>query len=292
MILVGENINIISKTYGPAIRERDAKTIQECAVMQAEAGVDYLDINIGPARKGGEETMEWVVKTVQEVVDLPLSLDTTNHLAIKAGLRAHKGKALVNSVSLQPERLEHTLPLVVEHQASMIGLLWGKEGMPRDTDERATFAAELVMVANEAGVPSEDIWIDPIATPICVEVTQVLSCLESMSILQEITPGTKSIIGLSNVSNGVPAELRPYLDRAYMAMQMKPGLYSAIVNSFDEELVALGRGEMPEIVALVHRIMDGEEPDLSKLEGKEREYAKTTRVLLGKELYSDSWLET
>ncbi len=290
MILVGENINIISKTYGPAIRDRDAKPIQDLAVKQAEAGIDYLDINIGPARKHGEETMEWVVKTVHEVVDLPLSLDTTNANAIKAGLRVHKGKALVNSVSLQPERIEHLLPAVVEHGASMIGLLWGREGMPRDTDERATFAAELVMVAAEAGVPMEDIWIDPIATPVGVDINQVLSCVEAMSILQEITPGTRSIVGLSNVSNGVPNELRPYLNRTYLAMLMKHGLYSAIVDAFDDELVALAKGKMPEILELVHGMMDGEEPDLSKLSDKEREYAKTTRVLLGKELYSDSWL--
>ncbi len=290
MILVGENINIISKTYGPAIRDRDAKPIQDLAVKQAEAGIDYLDINIGPARKHGEETMEWVVKTVHEVVDLPLSLDTTNANAIKAGLRVHKGKALVNSVSLQPERIEHLLPAVVEYGASMIGLLWGREGMPRDTDERATFAAELVMVAAEAGVPMEDIWIDPIATPVGVDINQVLSCVEAMSILQEITPGTRSIVGLSNVSNGVPNELRPYLNRTYLAMLMKHGLYSAIVDAFDDELVALAKGKMPEILELVHGMMDGEEPDLSKLSDKEREYAKTTRVLLGKELYSDSWL--
>jgi cobalamin-dependent methionine synthase I len=293
MILIGENINIMSKTLGPAIRERDAKAIQEVAKKEAEAGMDYIDLNIGPARKEGEKTMEWIVKTVHEVVDLPLSLDTTNHLAIEAGLQAHKkgGKPIVNSVSLQKERIENTLPLVPKYGAIMIGLLWGREGMPRDTDERAANCAELVMIAQDAGVPLEDIWIDPIVTPVSVDINQVVSCLEFMSVLEEVAPGCRSVVGLSNVSNGTPRELRPYLNRTYLAMLMKYGLHAAIVDAFDEELVMLARGKMPEILDLVHRVMDGEEPDLSKLSEKEVQYVKTTKVLMGKVLYSHSWLE-
>ena len=136
MILIAESINIMSKTLGPAMRERDPKPIQEMAKAEAEAGADYLDLNIGPARKAGDEMMEWVVKTVQEVTDLPLSLDTTNPVAMEAGLKVCKSKALINSISLQPDRLETELPLVSKYNASMIGLLWGVEGMPRDANER------------------------------------------------------------------------------------------------------------------------------------------------------------
>jgi len=106
MILIGENINIMSQTIGPALRERNPKPIQELARAETQAGIDYLDINIGPARKAGDELMEWVVKVVQEVTDKPLSLDTTNPVAMEAGLKVHKGRALINSVSLQPDRLE------------------------------------------------------------------------------------------------------------------------------------------------------------------------------------------
>lgn len=291
MILVGENINIMSKTYGPAIKERNAEPIQQLAKIEKENGIDFLDLNIGPARKGGEETMEWVVKTVQEVVDLPCSLDTTNYLAMEAGLKVHKGKALINSVSLQPERLENTLPLVSKYNAYMIGLLWGTEGMPRDAAERAAMAVDLVYRANQAGVPNEDIFIDPIVSPISVEINQVLACLEFMSMVQDIAPGCKTLVGLSNISNGTPTHLRPYLNRTFLAMLMKYDVSAAIVDALDKELIALARGEMPDILKLVHGIMDGNEPDLSKLSQKEVEYAKTTRVLLGKTLYSHSWLE-
>jgi len=289
MILIGESINIMSKTIGPALRERNPKPIQELARAEIEAGADYLDLNIGPARKAGDELMGWVVNTVQEVTDLPLSLDTTNLVAMEAGLKEHKGKALINSISLT--RLEEGLPLVTKYNASMIGLLWGKEGMPRDANERAVLAVDLIYQANERGVPNEDIWIDPIATPVSVEINQVKSCVEFMSMLQDIAPGCKSTVGLSNISNGTPADLRPWLNRTYMIMLMKYGLYSAIVDAFDPELIKIAKGEKPEIVNTVHRMMDGEKPDFSSLSEEEVKYAKTVRVLVGESLYSHSWLE-
>jgi 5-methyltetrahydrofolate corrinoid/iron sulfur protein methyltransferase len=291
MILVAESINIMSKSLGPAMRERNPNPIQEMAKAEAEAGADYLDINIGPARRAGNEMMEWVVNNVQEVTDLPLSLDTTNPVAMEAGLKSCKSKALINSISLQPDRLDAELPLVPKYNADMIGLLWGVEGMPRDANERCMLAVDLVYKANEMGIPNENIWIDPIASPVSVEINQVKACVEFMSMLGDIAPGCKSIVGLSNVSNGTPANLRPYLNRTYMVMLMKYGLYSAIVDIFDTELVKLARGEMPDIVDLVYRVMDGERPDLSRLSQKELEYVKTVRVLNGESLYSHSWLE-
>ena len=291
MILIGESVNIMSKTIGPAMRERAPGPVQEMAKAEAEAGVDYLDINIGPARRGGDEMMEWVVNTVQEVTDLPLSLDTTNTVAMEAGLEACNNKALINSISLQPARLEEGLPLAKNYNADMIGLLWGTEGMPRDANERCMLAVDLVYKANEMGILSESIWIDPIASPVSVEINQVKSCLEFMGMLKDIAPECKSTVGLSNISNGTPTHLRPPLNRTYLIMLMRYGLYSAIVDAFDLELIKIARSEMPEIVDLVHRVMDGERPDMASLSEKETEYVKTVRVLTGESLYSHSWLE-
>ena len=290
MKLIGENINVISNTIGPAMKERNAGPIQEMAKAAAAAGVDYLDMNIGPARRGGEELMEWIVKTVQEVVDLPLSLDTTNVAALEAGLKVHKGRALINSISLV--RMDEEFPLVTNYEADFIGLLWGREGMPRDEDERSMICAEMMMTANAIGISNETIWFDPIVTPASnVDTNQVKPCLEFMSTLQDIAPGAKSAVGLSNVSNGTPNNLRPYLNRTYLMMLMKYGLHSAIVDSFDAELIAIARGQRAERVAMIHRIMDGETPDIKSLEPEEAKYAKTVNVLTGKTLYSHSWLE-
>jgi cobalamin-dependent methionine synthase I len=150
---------------------------------------------------------------------------------------------------------------------------------------------DLIYKANEMGIPNENIWIDPIVSPISVEINQVKACVEFMTMLGEIAPGCKSTIGLSNISNGAPTDLRPMLNRTYLIMLMRYGLYSAIVDIFDTELVKIAREEMPEIVDLVHRAMDGERPDLASLSPKEKDYAKTVRVLTGESLYSHSWLE-
>jgi 5-methyltetrahydrofolate corrinoid/iron sulfur protein methyltransferase len=297
MILIGENLNVMVKKIGTAMKERDAKTIQELAVAEAEAGVDYIDINLGPARKAGDELMEWIVKTVQEVVDVPLYLDTTNEVAIEAGLKAYKnkkGKAVINSIMARPERMAAELPLAQKYDAGFVALLWGPEGMPRDASERGSLAAELMAKAAEHGIPNEDVWIDPIVTPVSSQQDQVKSLLEFMMMfedLQEMAPGLKSTCGLSNVSNGAPAHLRPILNQTYLIMTEKYGMKSAIVDAFDEDLKGFARGEREDIRKLIHRILDGAEPDLASLSKEEADYIKTAKVLLGHSLYSDSWLE-
>ncbi|MBI4285902.1 MAG: dihydropteroate synthase [Chloroflexi bacterium] len=289
VVLIAESINIMSQTIGPALKGRNPGPIQEMAKAEVKAGADYLDINIGPARKAGAELMEWAVRTVQEVTDLPLSLDTTNPVAMEAGLKVHKGRALINSIS--PARAAEELPFVRKYNAYMIGLLWGPEGMPRDANERCMLAVDLIYKANEAGAANEEIWIDPIVSPISVEINQVKACIEFMSMLGDIAPGCKSTVGLSNISNGTPADLRPWLNRTYLMMLMKHGIYSAIVDVFDTDLVKIAKGRRPDLVSLVHRMMDGEKPDMASLTEEQRKYAKTARVLLGESLYSHSWLE-
>ncbi len=274
MILIGENINIMSLTIGPAFKERNPGPIQELAKAEVESGVDYLDLNIGPARKAGGELMEWVVNTVQEAESRPLSLDTTNLVAMEAGLKVAKSKPVINSVSLQPDRMEQGLRLAKQYNADLISLLWGAEGMPRDANERAIHAVNFVYQANEMGIPNENIWIDPIASPVSVEINQVKALIEFMAMLADIAPGCKSVVGLSNISNGTPTHLRPWLNRTYLIMMLKHGLHSAIVDAFDTDLMALVRGKKPEIVSLIHRMMDGEKPDLASLSEEEVKYAK------------------
>jgi 5-methyltetrahydrofolate corrinoid/iron sulfur protein methyltransferase len=173
----------------------------------------------------------------------------------------------------------------------MIGLLWGVEGMPRDANERCMLAVDLVYKANEQGIANENIWIDPIVTPVSGEINQVKACFEFMSMLKDVAPGCKSIVGLSNISNGTPDNLRPYLNRTNLMMLMKYGLHAAIVDAFDTELIDIARGRKPNLMHLVHKMMDGEKPDSSTLNPEEVKYAKTVRVLTGESLYSHSWLD-
>lgn len=291
MILIGENLNVMSQTLGPALRERNAGPIEEMAKAETASGIDLIDLNIGPARKGGGELMFWTVETVQNVTDKMLSLDTTNLDAMEAGLKVKKNNVLMNSVSLQTSRVDRGLELALKYDADLIGLLWSNDGMPRDVNERAMHTVDFVYKANEAGIPNERIWIDPIASPVSVEINQVKACVEFMGMLGEIAPGCKSTVGLSNISNGAPDELRCWLNRTYMIMLMRNGLYSAIVDAFDEDLIKIARGERPDIVELVHKMMDGDTPDIASLPKEMANYARTVRVLMGESLYSASWLE-
>ena len=150
---------------------------------------------------------------------------------------------------------------------------------------------ESVAYANEIGIPNERIWVDPIMMPISVDQPQVVELFEFMKILQDICPGAKSTLGLSNLSNGAPEHLRGTLNRICLAMLDRYSCFSAIVDSFDEELVKLAKGQLPEIQNLIYRAMD-EEVDTSNLPKKETDIVKTVNVLMGRSLYSHSWLET
>jgi len=292
MLLIGESLNVISTKIGRAFKERNPLPIQEEAKKQKELGVDFIDINLGPARKGGPELMEWVVKTVQEVVDdVPLTLDTSNIEAIEAGLAVCKGRPLINSIMCRPARYEKMLPLCAKYNARMIALLWGPHGMPRDEHERAELAVELAYAANEAGIANEDIFIDGIVTPVNVQQDQVYSLLQFMPMVQDLGEGLRSTCGLSNVSNGSPDHLRPILNRTYMVMLEKSGMYSAIADAYDKDLVDIAKGKRSDIVEIVGKVMDEETIDMASISKELQDYVKTARILLKKALYSDSWLE-
>jgi 5-methyltetrahydrofolate corrinoid/iron sulfur protein methyltransferase len=295
MLLIGESLNVISKKIGQAFKERDPKPIQEEALFQKEKGMDYIDINLGPAKKDGHELMPWVVQTVQEVVsDIPLALDTSNIDAIEAALKVYKETPqppLINSIMVRPERYERMVPIAVEHNADFIALMWGPEGLPRDENERAALAVELIYFANEAGIPNEKIWVDGIVTPVNIQQPQLMSLMAFQEMLPEIAPEAKSTCGLSNISNGPPDHLRPILNQTYMVMLMKYGMHSVIADPQDDQLIAIAKGNRQDIVDLIHGVMDGSEPDVTSLSKEMQDYVKTVNVILGNTLYSDSWLE-
>jgi 5-methyltetrahydrofolate corrinoid/iron sulfur protein methyltransferase len=293
MLTIGENLNVIKTAIGKAFKEKDPGPIVEEAKKQKEKGMDWIDINLGPARKGGPELMEFVVKTVQEAIGdtPPLCLDTSNIEAMEAGLAVHKGKAIINSIMCRPERYEKMIPLAAKYKANMIALMWGPEGLPRDENERAALAVELIYAANEAGIPNEDIFVDGVVTPLNIQQPQLMSLLAFQGMLQDIAPGVKSTCGLSNASNGVPDDLRPIINQTYMAMLERNGMYSCIVDAYDDQLVAIARGQKSDVVEVIHKVMDGENIDMGSLSKELQDYVKTARVILGHTLFSDSWLE-
>ena len=295
MLLIGESLNVISTKIGRAFKERDPKPLQEEALLQKEKGMDYIDINLGPAKKDGHELMPWVVQTVQEVVsDIPLVLDTSNIGAIEAALKVYKETpkpVLINSIMARAERYEKMIPLAVEYNADFIALMWGPDGLPRDADERGALAAELLYAASEAGIENERIWVDGIVTPVNIPQPQLISLMEFQAMLQDMFPGAKSTCGLSNISNGPPDHLRPVLNQTYMVMLERNGMHSVISDPLDDTVTEIAQGKRQDIVDIIHAAMDGNAPDMESLSKEMQDYIKTVNIILGNSLYSDSWLE-
>jgi len=292
MILIGENIHIISKAVSEAVRNRDIAPIQALARAQARAGADYLDLNLGPARREPEQVASWLVGTVQEVADLPISLDTMNPLAMEAGLKLCRQRALLNSASGKSESREYMMPLAIKYNTQVVISVITDQGCPPDVDSRVESIVETVAYANSMGIDTEDIWVDPIILPVSADQKQVHEALEFIRILPDLLPGVKSVVGLSNVSNGTPAHLRGLLNRTYMVMLQRNGLHAAIADVLDEELVELNSGGLNDTRVLINRVMDGEPVDAEALPEKEKSYVQTARVLMGDALYSHAWLET
>lgn len=295
MLLIGESLNVISTKIGKAFKQRDPKPIQEEALFQRSKGMDYIDINLGPAKKEGTELMPWVVKTVQEVVtDVPLALDTSNYNAIAEALKVYKPTAarpIINSIMCRPERYEKMIPIAADSGADFVALMWGPEGLPRDENERAALCVELIYAANEAGITNDRMWIDGIVTPVNIQQPQLICLMEFQKMIPDIAPGAKSTCGLSNISNGPPHHLRGILNQTYMVMLEKCGMVSVISDPLDDQLTAIAKGKRPDIVNLIYDMMDGKEPDRSKLSKELMDYVKTFDVIMGKTLYSDSWLD-
>ncbi|MDI6890937.1 MAG: dihydropteroate synthase [Thermodesulfovibrionales bacterium] len=259
MLIIGEKLSIMAKRVREAMMNKDRGPIQDIATAQWKAGADMIDANIGPAEEGGESLMEWVVTTIQEVVPLPISLDTTNYRAIEAGLKVHNkewGRPLINSTSNDPERFP-ILELAAKYNAQIIGLTVGKGGLPADAEERAAIAAEIMARAMEYGVPLEDLYLDPLVLQIATSQDHALKVIKAIRIFQELNdPPMKTVVGLSNVSNGCPKQLRPILNSHFLSLLMYEGLTAAIADPH-------------EIAPTV----------------------KTINVILGKTLYAHSYLE-
>ncbi len=242
MLVVGERINVISKKIGAAMKARDPKPIVALAKAQVDSGADLLDINIGPASKDGAELMPWLVNTIQEAVEVRLSLDTTNFEAMEEGLKVHKGKAMINSASGEPERMKNMLSLAAKYNADVIGLTMTEKGIPADANERMVIAYDIVTACGEYGVPLENLYLDPLILPISVAQDKAMTTIEAIRMFRQLNdPPLNTIVGLSNISNNTPTKTKTVLDSVYLVMLMEAGLSAAIMDPLDKQLMSCAK---------------------------------------------------
>lgn len=284
MLIIGEKLSIIAKRVREAMSKKDKGPIQEIATRQWKEGSGIIDANIGPAEDGGEDLMQWMVTTIQEVVPLPVCLDTTNFQAIEAGLKVHNnqwGKPLINSTSNDPERFP-ILELGAKYNCDVIGLTVGKGGLPADAEERAAIAAEIMGRAMEYGMPLENLYLDPLVLQIATTQDQARHVIEAVKLFQHINePPMKTVVGLSNISNGCPKHLRPIINKHLFVLLEQAGLTAAIADAKE-------MAEVNEERQMILDVLEGRE-----IADKEKMMVtkKTLDVLLGRTLYAHSYLE-
>lgn len=233
-VVIGERINPTGrKKLAAEMAAGNFETVKADALAQVAAGAHMLDVNAGIPMADEPAILAEAVRLVQELVEVPLSIDSSIVAALEAGLAAYQGKALVNSVTGEDERLEAVLPLVAEHKAAVIGIINDETGISNDPEVRFAVAKKIVARAGSYGIPPEDVLIDPLAMPIgAVNTAGVTLFTITRRVREEL--GCNTVCGASNVSFGLPD--REGLNTTFLAMAIAAGMTSAITNPLVESV--------------------------------------------------------
>lgn len=260
MLLIGERINGMFKDIEQAIVNKDPEPVHYWAKRQQEMCAAFLDVNTGPTVEAEEQpaVMEWLVKTAQEVSTLPCCIDSTNPDAIEAGLKVHKGKAMINSTTADQFKMDIYIPMAAKYNAAIIGLAMNEKGVPKSATDRIALAMEIVVNCDMHGVPMEDLYIDPLMLPCNVAQEHGVEVLETLRQIKTLAdPAPRTTMGLSNSSQRCTN--RHLINRTFLIMSMAAGLDSAIADVEDEDLL---------------------------------DAVASANILLNKDIYCDSFLKT
>ncbi len=238
MIIIGGNINGYSKTVGAIIDRRDTKAVQDLAIRQVDVGAQIIDLNVGLGKSDAVELMRWLVTTVQDVVDVTLSVDTPILDVMNAGISEVKGRSMINSISAEQEKMKTLFPLAAEHNSDIICMTMDEKYILGDVDKRVERAAIIVASACEHGIGVEKLYVDPVCLPVSTAQDQALAVVEAVRRIGMLTsPASvlKTTVGLSNISHDTK---NPRLiERTFLAMLIGAGLSSAIINTEDRDLI-------------------------------------------------------
>ncbi len=303
MILIGENIHVISKSVREALLKRDEKFILE--LLNIQANMDYADLNVGPAKGELQGIFSWLARLVEDKTDLDISFDTSNFDEMKSGLEVCKRRTFLNSTSSDEPKLTNMLDLALKYDSNLVALTLSKEtGIPKTSDGRLEIAFNIYEKALKKGFNCEKLFFDPLILPVCVEQSQGIEALNTIKMIKEsFDPPVKTVIGLSNISNGCPKELRPLINRVYACLAFGAGLDAAIIDAKDTELVRILKMldlNSPEndidrlyikLADMVHDFGELEDVDFDRNCKKQSEIIKTAKILLNKKIYSHSFTQ-
>ena len=241
MLVIGENINATNKVIAAAIASRDKDYLVNLAKAQADAGADFIDVNVGSGQGSKEDekkAIEWLVDIVQEATDKPLTIDSDSPEVIEAALKKYKGdKLIINSVSAEIARLESVGRLAAENKASVIALAMGEAGIPQTAEERVAACETIMDYLTGLGMEPQQIYFDPLVIPISVDQSQGLVTLKTIEQIKARYPDAKTAMGLSNISFGLPG--RKMVNRTFLVMAAYAGLDAVIVNPLDARAMGM-----------------------------------------------------
>jgi 5-methyltetrahydrofolate--homocysteine methyltransferase len=233
-VIIGERINPTGrKVLAAEMKEGKMDRVKADAIAQVAAGAHMLDVNAGIPALDEAALLVAAIKAVSEVTDVPICIDSSIIEALEAGLAAYEGKALVNSVTAEEERMERILPLVKKYGAAVIGMANDETGITMVPEERLALARRIIQRAADHGIPQEDVIIDPIAMTVAADPTCGVITLETMRLIRE-NLGNNMTCGASNVSFGLPD--RATVNAAFLPLAMHAGLTCAITNPLVSEV--------------------------------------------------------
>jgi 5-methyltetrahydrofolate--homocysteine methyltransferase len=243
MIIIAEKINASIPSMKPVIQGRDTEKLLALARNQADAGAHYIDLNVGTGSGSQHDeisAMIWAVEAVQKEVNTPLCIDSADPEVLMAGLEVRNGATtLINSTSAENDKLEAIVPLAIRYKTSLVALAMDEKGIPDTVEDRLSACRKIAEFCTASRFPLQDLYFDPLVLPISTDVKQGLLTLEALSSIKKTFPGTRTAMGLSNVSYGLPQRAR--LNVAFLHMATFAGLDAAIMDPLDQELVGAVR---------------------------------------------------
>ncbi len=301
MILIGENIHIISKSVKSALENRDEIFIRNLIEIQQD--MDVIDLNVGPSKGKLENIFEWLCNFTG---NKPISFDSSNIEAITEGLKLYNSEYyFINSTSADDDRLEKLSDLALKYGCNLIALSMTKEdGIPRSADERIELVFKIYEKCMDKGISSDKLYFDPLILPVKADQSQALEALNTIKTIKEsFEPPVNTLIGLSNISNGMPANIRPVVNRVYGVLAYGAGLDAAIIDAKDKELLRIfimletnePKNKTDELYINLANMIQcfGELEDIifDKNDFDQSVIIKTAEVLLNKTIYSDSFAQ-
>lgn len=302
MILIGENIHIISKKVRTALENKDEIFIKNLIKIQQH--MDCIDLNVGPAKGKLDKIFQWLCPLT---LNSNISFDSTNVEAIELGLKLTEQteNCFINSTSKDSEKLEKLTDLALKYNCNLIALALSKEtGIPKTADERLEIVFEIYERCIEKGLSHSKLFFDPLVLPICADQAQAVETLNTLQMIKEsFEPKVNTIIGLSNISNGVPQHLKPLLNQVYGTLAFGAGLDAVIMDAKDEELIRIFKmleNQNPKsktdelylsLANMIKDFKDLEEIKFDKNSITEQNIIKTATILLNKKVYSDSFTQ-